>query len=502
LVTSTAVRRAPEGGWPSAIGWKLIATGVAVLAFVARLVPVLRGGGLFGLGDYDDGVHYSAASGLVHGQLPYRDFLFLQPPGIVLALTPFAALGRLVGDPMGFAAARVAWMGLGAVNALLVVVILRRRGRAPAMVGGICYALFPPAVYGEHSTQLEGLATICILVAVLLLAATSAPRWQAILAGALLGVSSGVKIWGVVALAIAGIWAVAAGGSRRAVAVAAGGVAGAAVVCLPFFLVAPSAMARMVVMDQLDRPEVHASPVLRLNQILGLPGHPNTPSPLLIAVLVVWVVVTAYAWMITEARLAVALLVSLAMLLMLTPSWFLHYAALVAGPAAVTAGSGAAQLVERARHLNPRLAGVAVIALSLLVAGYATPTFSARYGTPFPGSRLAVAVQNDSGCVTTDDPTTLVEMNVLRRNFDRRCPLVVDLGGNSYDQLGVTPVPRARNAAWQRYAVTYLRTGSVVVIARFSTGRGFSPATAALVSRWRVLERVGRYAVRQVNDRS
>ena len=49
------------------------------------------------LGDngYDDGVHYAAAASLIHGRLPYRDFLFLQPPAMVLAASPFAWLGSL-----------------------------------------------------------------------------------------------------------------------------------------------------------------------------------------------------------------------------------------------------------------------------------------------------------------------------------------------------------------------------------------------------------------------
>lgn len=481
----------------------LLAACVAVLAFVARLVPVLRGGGLFGLGDYDDAVHYGAAAGLLHGRLPYRDFLFLQPPGIVLALAPFAAVGRLWGDPIGFAAARVGWMALGAVNALLVARILRRQGLVPALLGGVFYALFPPAVYGEHSTQLEGLATTGMLLA---LQRPARSRefgwWQPMLAGLLLGASAGVKIWGVAAVAIAVAWAATTGGRRRAVALATGAAAGAAAVCLPFFLAAPAAMFRNVVTDQLGRPQTRTSPVTRLNQIAGLPGHPHVVTPLLIAVLVGVAGLTALAWLSVEARLAVALLVGLTALLMLTPSWFLHYAALIAGPAALTVGFGAAQLATRARAHSPRLGVVAVVALGLLVACYAAPTFSARYGEPFPGSRLALAIPRAPGCVTTDDPTTLIEVDVLRRNLDRGCPLVIDLGGYSYDDASGTGVARAHNVVWQRFAVAYLETGSVVLLSRFSASQGFSPDTARLVEHWRVLQRVGRYTIRQVDGRT
>ena len=55
----------------------LWAIALAAIAFAFRLIPVLRGGGLFGFGNYDDGVYYAAATGLVHGRLPYLDFLLL-----------------------------------------------------------------------------------------------------------------------------------------------------------------------------------------------------------------------------------------------------------------------------------------------------------------------------------------------------------------------------------------------------------------------------------------
>lgn len=94
----SAVRAATPRWLP--LSWKRLLP-VAVIftvAFLARLSPTLRGSGLYGLNFYDDGVHFAAATGFVHGRLPYRDFLLLHPPGIVLALAPFAVLGHWVGD--------------------------------------------------------------------------------------------------------------------------------------------------------------------------------------------------------------------------------------------------------------------------------------------------------------------------------------------------------------------------------------------------------------------
>ncbi|HEY5979840.1 MAG TPA: hypothetical protein VIT41_09410 [Microlunatus sp.] len=65
---------------------------VLVVALLNRLLPVLRGAGLSDVLGYDDAVYYHAgAVGLVHGRVPYQDFLFLHPPGVPLALAPVAA---------------------------------------------------------------------------------------------------------------------------------------------------------------------------------------------------------------------------------------------------------------------------------------------------------------------------------------------------------------------------------------------------------------------------
>jgi alpha-1,2-mannosyltransferase len=136
MLDAVGILRAQAEDEPSPWHW-LWALAIAAIAFVVRLVPVLRGGGLFGLGNYDDGVYYAAATGLVHGLLPYRDFLLLHPPGMLLLLSPFAGLAQLTSDPYGFAAARVAWMLLGAVNAVLIWRILRPIGLIAALFGAL-----------------------------------------------------------------------------------------------------------------------------------------------------------------------------------------------------------------------------------------------------------------------------------------------------------------------------------------------------------------------------
>src|SRR6478752_4443898 len=240
----------PESGTAHLV----LATAAAVLAGAARIVPVLRGGGLTGLGNYDDGVYDAAGTALLYGVLPYRDYLFLHPPGIVLLLAPFGLAGH---DPTGLAAARLGWMLLGVANTVLVARILRPVGLLAAAVGGLFYATAFPAVYIEWTPLLEAPAQTCVVSAVLLLGRAeqmaSPTRVAAVLAGALLGVSATFKIWGVVPVATVLVWLLVRRRWRTATQVATGAVAAVTVICLPFFVAAPAQMWRMVVIDQLGR---------------------------------------------------------------------------------------------------------------------------------------------------------------------------------------------------------------------------------------------------------
>jgi hypothetical protein len=175
-----------------------LAAVVAAAGFLMRIVPLLLGGGLHSYGRYDDGVYYTAAESLTFGRIPYRDFVFLHPPGLVLLLTPFAALGRLTSDPTGLAVGRVAFMAVGALNAVLIAMLAKRWSWIAAALSGLLYACWMPAIYGEQSTLLEPLATTAVLTALLLMVRPGVEeltRRAEILAGVALGIGVSIKIW-------------------------------------------------------------------------------------------------------------------------------------------------------------------------------------------------------------------------------------------------------------------------------------------------------------------
>jgi alpha-1,2-mannosyltransferase len=498
---SVGIRRAQTEDRPANRLW-LWAIAVAAVAFLFRLVPVLRGGGLFGIGNYDDGVYYAAATGLIHGLLPYQDFLLLHPPGMPLLLAPFAFVAQLTSDSYGFAIARLAWMVLGAVNAVLIWKILRPIGPVAGLFGGFGYAVLYPAVYVEKSTLLEAPATTALLIAMVLLQPvtqlSALARGSAFAAGALLGLATTIKIWGVLTLVIVLGWLLLERRFRVALQVMIASAASVTIICLPFFVAAPTAMWNQIVRDQFFRRRRVGITILdRLQEWAGLGiVERSLPTAITVAAVAALLCAAALAWRYREAQLAVLLMLVQGTFLLITPVWFLHFAALTAAPVALTVGAAIGRLTALAQAGSVRIAIIGAFAGALLVyaSGYATVTFN----RPFSG-HFRTFTASTAGCVTSDDQTTLVQTDSLSRNLKRGCRFIADLGGHSHDFAAASgrDVTRNRNRAFQQFALNYLRSGSVTILIRYSGGRGFNARTTAVLDQWPLLARSGGYQVRQ-----
>lgn len=136
---------------------------------------------------------------------------------------------------------------------------------------------------------------------------------------------------------------------------------------------------------------------------------------------------------------------------------------------------------------------------SILVAGLAVaavPVLNDKFGRSFPAGPIAQRAARLGGCLTTDDPTTLIETNLVQSNLQPGCKLVVDLGGYSYDIYPRATVPRSRNVPWQRFAIDYLGSGSAAIVVRFNSGFGLSAHSARVIRGWPVLIRADRFVLR------
>jgi alpha-1,2-mannosyltransferase len=497
--TSVAARR--RDPW---ITWRIPLL-VGVVALAIRLSVVLRGGGLYGYYGYDDGVYFSAAASFVFGRLPYRDFLLLHPPGIMLVLAPFAELGRLTSDRDAMAVARAAFLLLGAINVALTARLAGVLGRTAALVAGGLAAVWVHAVYVDRVPLLEPVGNLFLLIALLLL--TQRGRVRAgraeLLAGLALGLSIGIKVWGVVPFAILGVFVLVTRGWRAGVRMGVGAAVAGLVVCGPFFLAAPREMFRMLVLDQIGRPEIGPSAIERPPLMLGVTAYVGKQDvPLVVAISlglgVLLLALGALALREPRARVWMALLVGNVLLILAAPVYFAHYSAFLAVPLALVIGAGAAEVARslRGRPVLLRRGLAAVTATALAVLGLLTASLS--WGRPYPGDRLA-AFLPESGCVRADDPGALIQLNVLSRNLERGCTVHVDFTGITYDLLARTradgtPVSRRRNADWQRYARAYLMSGSSTVLVR-GAANGFSQATQRQLRQLPVLGRVDGWRV-------
>src|SRR5215471_19786641 len=99
----------------SRTGWALLA--IAAVGWALRAFPFIDVGALGYPLDYDEGVYFASAAFLVRGEIPYRDFAMVHPPGLLYGLLPAA----WPWDPaVGLAAARWLVTLVGAVNIVLM----------------------------------------------------------------------------------------------------------------------------------------------------------------------------------------------------------------------------------------------------------------------------------------------------------------------------------------------------------------------------------------------
>ena len=458
-----------------------ILAGMVTLALAVRLIPVLRGGGLFGTMTYDDGVYFGSAVALLDGRIPYRDFLLLHPPGILIVLAPFAALGHLIGDPAAFASSRLAFMVLGAVNVVLVTLVASRAGRRAALVAGALYVVWEGAANVERTTWLIAPQSTLLLLALLALAG---PRrrpesWvpgvrRCAVAGLLLGLNVGIQVWGVVPLAIVLGWLVAIHRRRLRASLGPvlttgfGAVVAVAIVWGPFLLVAGPQMVRYVVLDQAGRSLGHATIVDRMRSMEAFSLHHGNghwvPNILVVAIYVTAVV--AIAWAARRrpvSRLWAAILAAQVGVLFLAPP-FPHYSGWLAPTAALMAGCVADSLLaltESRRWIHDGMrATFAVGLVGLLAVSTVRPV-----GTRLSVGKLDAELAGER-CVTSDFPTVLIETGALTRDLQHGCPLLLDPTGLSYDvgQLKVTT--RSRDAAYQAAMAAYYGNSDAAMFAR------------------------------------
>ena len=254
----------------------LIAT---ALGLALRLFLVTRPGFLTsGTVEYDDGVYLGAALRLLHGALPYKDYAFVQPPGIIVVALPGAVIGSLTSQATGLAAARVLSVLASTACIPLAGRLVRYRGPIACAATAGLLAVYPADVLSGRTLLLEPwMNLVCLLAANAAFrdGRLKSPGWLA-WAGVAFGCGVAIKFWAAfpaaVLLAVCLIARPTAEASRvrRAGAVVGGAVGGFAVLAGPFALADPSGFIHQTLLDQVSRVGSYSPISLRLAHLTGL----------------------------------------------------------------------------------------------------------------------------------------------------------------------------------------------------------------------------------------
>ena len=265
--------------WRSPTGIVILAaTG---LALALRLYVLSRPRYLTGVTEYDDGVYLGGAIRLISGTLPYRGFAFVQPPGILLLMTPVAVIAKVSTATHAMAAARLLTVLASTACVPLAGHLVRYRGVFVTLVSCGILAVYPDDISTAHTLILEPWMNLLLLIGVCIAfrrGRLASPR-RLLWAGVAIGFAGAVKYWAALPALILlvvclvtppGAWRGRGLARSRAWRFAAGVAAGFAVPVLPFAVTGPGLFVRSTLLDQAVRAGSSVPESLRLAHITGL----------------------------------------------------------------------------------------------------------------------------------------------------------------------------------------------------------------------------------------
>lgn len=413
---------------------------VTVVGLGLRLGQLAQPGFLMGVTEYDDGVYFGDAVRMVYGALPYRDFVAVHPPGIMLLMAPLAMLSKTIGTASGLAVARVLTACVGAANVILLGWLIRHRGALRVTVACGLLAVFPDAVAAAHTLLLEPwLILFCLAGTVAtfdgdVLRQSNRLWWG----GAAFGFACAIKLWAIIPMLALVVLCLK---RRRAALIFGIGVAsGFLVPTLPFAAAAPRLFFNSVVTSQVGRvDDVRVPTWLRLASMTGL-AHANLGSAMVLAVSVVLGILIVFCY--TRAALVARHLPSALQWFALTTTlgivtaflypadFYYHYTAFLVPFLAITlmppmAGLLSTQWARRAHYAG---AGVALVMIAMLAVIDVHDEITVAHAY-YP--HTAQLVIPSGACVLTDTASLTIAANRFVSTVPD-CPALVDAIGTDY----------------------------------------------------------------------
>ncbi len=452
--------------WLTPVNMVIIITTLVALG-LRLYYQYTRPGFLTGVTEYDDGPYFGSAVRLVHGSLPYRDFVLVQPPGITLLMSPVGLLTYLTGTAYGLAIGRVLTVLAGTAAVALAGLLVRHRGILAVLLTCGIMAVYSDAVAAAHTVLVEPwLVLFCLigLVAVFdgdrLTASTRRMVWG----GVAFGFAGAVEAWAIVPVLV--VAALCLPQLRRAAVFIGGVAAGFLIPVLPFAIASPSQLYKSLITAQVGY-RAHAARVgvlLRLKNIIGFPGTLGwSKDMVLLAVLaiVLFVGVTQVAAVLVTKRpqppldwFATVTTVLVILMFLWPPQFHYHFAAFLAPFLALTIALPVSRLfsdmpegtVAAASKRQLTWSAVGVAGAVLLVLAVLQGRFEStvpRVIGPIP-ARID-AIIPPGACVVTDQVSVTLAANRFVSNVPS-CPQMVDsLGTTLALSNGLKPQTGAGN---------------------------------------------------------
>jgi len=454
-----AAQRGRRPAWLTPVNVVIIVTAAAFALRLHR--QYARAGFLFGVTEYDDGPYFGSAVRLVHGSMPYRQFVLVQPPGITLLMSPAALLSYWTGTAWGLAIGRILTLLAGTAGVALAGLLVRHRGLLAVLVACGITAVYADAVGAAHTVLVEPWLVLFCLAGALavfdrdkITTSTKRLAWG----GVLFGFAGVVEAWAIVPVIV--LAALCLPHLKRAAIYAGGVAAGFLVPVLPFVIAAPRGFYHSLITAQIGY-RAHAVRVTFLSRLRDLTGFPyamDWPKTTLLlaalALVVCVIVAQASAMAITHrpppaldwfAMASTALIVAM---FLWPPQFHYHFAQFLAPFLALSLALSVSRLLYGAepgedlavswpRTSGPRAARrlgmgiVSVTAVALAAAAVLQFRSDAVY-TPVMGPVPAAVGRliPPGACVLTDQ----VSVTLLANRFessDPRCPQMVDSLGTT-----------------------------------------------------------------------
>ena len=473
--------QAPQQGrrpaWLTPVNLTIII--ITLIGLILRVYyQYTRPGFLLGVTEYDDGPYFGSAVRLVHGSMPYKDFVLVQPPGIALLMSPVGLLTYWTGTAWGLAIGRILTLLAASAGIVLAGLLVRHRGLLAVLLTCGIVAVYSDGVAAAHTVLVEPwLVLFCLAGAVAVFDGDriTASTKRLVWGGVLFGFAGAVEAWAIVPVLVLALLCLPQ--IKRAAIFVGGVAAGFVIPVLPFAIAGPTQLYRSLITAQVGyrAHAVRVGVLLRLRNMIGIPyalGWSKTLLLLAVLALVIFVVVTqAAAILVTQQPpptldwfAGVTTVLIIAMFLW-PPQFHYHFTEFLAPFMALTLALPVSRLLggarpdgslavtwpptgsaKTARQVGTAIVGVSALALAVVAA------FQFRFesGAPRVIGPIPAAIDQmipPGACVLTDQASVTLAANRFV-STDPNCPKLIDsLGTTLALSNGLKPQTGAANVA-------------------------------------------------------